>query len=54
METLRRWVRQTESDQGLKERPTTVESQRIKKLEREVREPRKTNEALKRSSAYFA
>ena len=34
--------------------PTTVEQQRIKELEREVRELRKTNEILKLASAYFA
>jgi transposase len=32
----------------------TAEQQRIKELEREVRELRKTNEMLKRASAYFA
>jgi transposase-like protein len=34
--------------------PTTTEQQRIKDLEREVRELRKTNEILKLASAYFA
>ena len=34
--------------------PTTTEQQRIKELEREVRELRKTNEILKLASAYFA
>ena len=34
--------------------PTTAEQQRIKELEREVRELRKTNEILKLASAYFA
>lgn len=33
---------------------TTAEQQRIKELEREVRELRKTNEILKLASAYFA
>jgi transposase len=33
---------------------TTSEQQRIKELEREVRELRKTNEILKLASAYFA
>jgi len=53
-ETLRRWVRQAEADQGLRAGPTTAEQQRIKELEREVRELRKTNEILKLASAYFA
>ena len=53
-ETLRRWVRQGERDSGARPGPTTVEQQRIKELEREVRELRKTNEILKLASAYFA
>ena len=53
-ETLRRWVRQGERDSGVRPGPTTAEQQRIKDLEREVRELRKTNEILKLASAYFA
>jgi transposase len=53
-ETLRRWVRQAERDQGLRDGPGTVEQQRIKALEREVRELRKANEILKLASAFFA
>jgi len=53
-ETLRRWVRQTERDQGLRDGPGTAEQQRIKALEREVRELRKANEILKLASAFFA
>ena len=53
-ETLRRWVRQAEKDQGLRAGATTTEQQRIKELERENRELRKTNEILKLASAYFA
>ena len=53
-ETLRKWVRQGERDSGARPGPTTVEQQRIKELEREVRELRKTNEILKLASAYFA
>ena len=53
-ETLRRWVRQAERDQGLREGLTTDEAQRIKELEREVRELRKANEILKLASAFFA
>ena len=53
-ETLRRWVRQAETDQGLRPGATTAEQQRIKELEREVRELRQTNEILKLASAYFA
>ena len=53
-ETLRRWVRQAERDQGLRSGPTTSERERIKALEREVRELRQANEILKKASAYFA
>jgi transposase len=53
-ETLRRWVRQAERDQGLREGPTTDDQQRVKDLEREVRELRKANEILKLASAFFA
>jgi transposase len=53
-ETLRRWVRQGERDSGERPGATTLEQQRIKDLEREVRELRKTNEILKLASAYFA
>jgi transposase len=54
-EKLRKWVRQEgERDSGARPGPTTAEQQRIKELEREVRELRKTNEILKLASAYFA
>ena len=53
-ETLRKWVGQGERDSGARPGPTTAEQQRIKDLEREVRELRKTNEILKLASAYFA
>jgi transposase len=53
-ETLRRWVRQAERDQGLREGSTTAEQGRIQALEREVRELRKANEILKLASAFFA
>jgi len=53
-ETLRRWVRQAERDQGLRSGLTTQERERIKQLEREVRELRQANEILRKASAYFA
>jgi transposase len=53
-ETLRRWVRQHERDIGQREGLTTAEAQRIKDLEREVRELRRANEILKLASAFFA
>ena len=53
-ETLRRLVRQRERDTGQREGPSTVEQERLKALEREVRELRKANEILKLASAFFA
>jgi len=53
-ETLRSWVRQAERDQGLRPGPTSEERERIKALEREVRELRQANEILRKASAYFA
>jgi transposase-like protein len=53
-ETLRSWVRQAERDQGLRPGPTSEDRERIKALEREVRELRQANEILRKASAYFA
>ncbi len=53
-ETLRRWVRQGERERGVRQGPTTAEQQRVKELEREVRELRRANEILKLASAFFA
>ena len=47
-------VRQAERDQGLRAGPTTDDRERIKALEREVRELRRTNEILRTSAAFFA
>jgi len=53
-ETLRGWVRQAERDQGKRAGPTSDDRERIKALEREVRELRQANEILRKVSAYFA
>jgi transposase-like protein len=53
-ETLRRWVRQHERDTGQRPGATTAEQERVKELEREVRELRKANEILRLASAFFA
>ena len=53
-ETLRKWVRQAERDQGLRAGSPTSEQERIKVLERENRELRQANEILRKVSAYFA
>ena len=53
-ETLRRWVKQAERDQGREPGVTTDERERLKALERENRELRQANEILRKASAYFA
>ena len=53
-ESLRLWVRRHERDVGLREGLTTAERDRIKGLEREVRELRRANAILREASAYFA
>jgi transposase len=53
-ETLRKWVRQAERDAGQRPGLTTSERERLKELEREVRELKRTNEILKTASAFFA
>jgi transposase len=53
-ETLRRWVRQAETDVGRRPGLTSDERRRIAELERENRELRRANEILKEASAFFA
>ena len=53
-ETLRKWVRQAERDQGRRAGLTNDERERLKMLERENRELRRANEILRKASAYFA
>ena len=53
-ETLRKWVRQAERDAGQRPGAASEERERIKTLEREVRELRQANEILRKASAYFA
>ena len=53
-ESLRRWVRQAETDEGVRPGVTSVESERIRELERENRELRRATEILKAASAFFA
>ena len=53
-ETLRKWVRRAECDQGVRTGLTSSERERFKSLERENRELRRANEILRKASAYFA
>jgi transposase-like protein len=53
-QTLLSWVKRDEIDSGKREGVTTSEAQRVKDLEREVKELRRANEILKLASAFFA
>ena len=53
-QTLLDWVKRVEVDTGVRDGVTTAEAQRIKELEREVKELRRANDILKLASAFFA
>ena len=53
-ETSRVCVRQAERNSGARDGATSAERDRIKDLEREVRQPRQANEILRKASAFFA
>ena|SRR5438067_1360209 len=53
-ESLRKWVERAEFDGGRRAGTTTRDQERIKELERENRELRRSNEILKSASAFFA
>ncbi len=53
-QTLLDWVKQSEIDAGARPGVSTTEAQRIKDLEREIKELRRANEILKLASAFFA
>ncbi len=53
LETLRRWVRQAERNEGLRPGLTSDERTRVKELERENRELKRANEILKSAAAFF-
>ena len=53
-QTLHDWVRKHEVETGMRDGVTSAERERVKALEREVKELRKANEILKLASAFFA
>ena len=52
--SLHEWVRKYQVDTGMRDGVTSEERERIKALEREVKELRRANEILKLASAFFA
>ena len=52
--TLNEWVKRAEVDTGRRDGVSTQERERIKALEREVKELRQANEILRLASAFFA
>lgn len=53
-QTLLGWVKQEQVESGERDGMTTSERERLKALEREVKELRRANEILKLASAFFA
>jgi transposase len=53
-ETLRKWLRRDQVESGRRPGVTSSERERIRQLEREVRELRRANEILKAASLFFA
>ena len=53
-ETLRRWARQIEIDQGKRGGTSSLDRERLIELERENRELKRANEILRKASAFFA
>jgi transposase-like protein len=53
-QTLLNWVKRTEVDSGQRAGIGTSEQQRLKELEREVKELRRANDILRTASAFFA
>ena len=49
-ETLRTWVRRTETDQGIRGGMSTADRERLKEMEQENRELKRANEILRKAS----
>ena len=53
-QTLNEWVKKVKVDTGQRSGITTEQAEKMKALEREVRELKQANEILRNASAYFA
>jgi transposase-like protein len=53
VESVRKWVRQAEIDDGHTSGVTTTEAERVKAIEQENRELRRANEILRRAAHFF-
>lgn len=54
VESVRKWVSQADVDEGLSAGVTTADAERLKVLEQENRELRRTNAILRSASAFLA
>lgn len=54
VESVRRWMRQADIDDGVKDGLTSAEQADVVRLRREVRRLETENEILRRAAAYFA
>ena len=54
VETVRKWVRQADVDEGVKPGRSSEDAARMRALEQENRELKRANEILRKASAYFA
>jgi len=53
-ETVRKWVKRADIDDGLKAGTSSEDAAKIKALEQEVKELRRANSILRSASAFFA
>ncbi len=54
MDSVRRWVRQADVDDGVVDGQTTAEQSELVQLRRDKRRLEMENEILRRAAAYFA
>ena len=54
VESVRRWMRQADIDDGVKDGLTTAEQNELVQLRRRARRLEQENEILRRAAAYFA